>query len=140
VQKPVAQFKKRGQVCKSCFNAKLREKYATDPAFAGARNLYDRRAYANDPEKKLAYTRAYAKAHPEKVIKSIKRYQAENPEKVAAHRAVARARSAKTLIRQACEECGSPVSYAHHHLGYSPEHHLDVQWLCRTHHIRAHKT
>lgn len=47
------------------------------------------------------------------------------------HRAVANG----TLTPGPCH-CGKPGE-AHHHRGY--EHPLDVVWLCRRHHIAAHK-
>jgi hypothetical protein len=73
------------------------------------------------------------------------RYAARHPEAVAAHRAVERALAAGRLVRpEECECCGAPgddpvvgAIEAHHHLGYAPEHHLDVQWLCRLCHDTA---
>jgi hypothetical protein len=44
------------------------------------------------------------------------------------------------LVKPAkCDACNAvkPVE-AHHHLGYAPEHWLDVQWLCRKCHKQVH--
>lgn len=41
------------------------------------------------------------------------------------------------LIRLPCQVCGDPKSEAHHYLGYSKEHRLDVIFLCRAHHVIA---
>lgn len=54
-----------------------------------------------------------------------------------ARRAVATALRLGEIERQPCVECGGPAE-AHHHLGYAPEHWLDVEWLCRSHHSRRH--
>lgn len=54
-----------------------------------------------------------------------------------ARRAVATAIRTGDLERQPCLVCGQPGE-AHHHLGYEPEHWLDVEWLCRTHHKARH--
>jgi hypothetical protein len=42
------------------------------------------------------------------------------------------------LKKQPCEVCGTWLVDAHHHMGYEPEHWLDVQWLCVIHHKAAH--
>ena len=45
-----------------------------------------------------------------------------------------------------CEQCGKSATKngrtldAHHHNGYSLEHILDVQWLCRSCHSKLHST
>lgn len=40
-----------------------------------------------------------------------------------------------------CESCGKQATgrglHGHHHRGYSPQHALDVQWLCVACHIRT---
>jgi hypothetical protein len=41
------------------------------------------------------------------------------------------------LVRQPCEVCGSADSQMHHHDYSKP---LDVQWLCREHHLQLHKS
>ena len=50
--------------------------------------------------------------------------------------AVAYALRTGTLIRQSCW-CGADAQ-AHHANGYDAAHHLDVEWLCTTHHAEAH--
>lgn len=39
------------------------------------------------------------------------------------------------LIRKPCEVCGNPKSEPHHHDYHKP---LDVQWLCKSHHLQLH--
>jgi len=54
--------------------------------------------------------------------------------------AVERERRAGRLIPDPCGQCGSPAVEAHHPRGYAPEHHLDIVWLCRAHHLSAHSS
>jgi hypothetical protein len=55
-----------------------------------------------------------------------------------AHTAVYNAVRAGRLTKQPCAVCGAVRVQAHHHLGYEPDHWLDVQWLCARDHRRAH--
>jgi len=57
------------------------------------------------------------------------------PEKHNARNRVYRAVKSGKIEKQPCEVCGNPKSEAHHYKGY--EFPLDVQWLCRGHHIEA---
>lgn len=57
--------------------------------------------------------------------------------KVRAYAAVRRALARGDLVKpHRCEACGKLEFEvvggfeAHHYLGYAPEHHLDIQWLC----------
>jgi site-specific DNA-methyltransferase (adenine-specific) len=65
-------------------------------------------------------------------------------EQYEAYKAVRRALRTGELVRPVnCEQCGETEivgSHAHHPNGYSPEHALDVIWLCRLCHNRAHST
>lgn len=54
-----------------------------------------------------------------------------------ARKAVQRAIQNGKLNRQPCVVCGDSNAEAHHYLGYSKEHRLDVVFLCRTHHRQA---
>ena len=67
--------------------------------------------------------------------RQVQRY----PEKIRARDNVYRAIKTGKLKRLPCEICGDPNSEAHHHNGYDKDHVLDVEWLCRKHHIEADK-
>ena len=69
-----------------------------------------------------------------------KKVKAERPELIQAWQAVASALRAGTMVRpERCDGCDRTIHLvAHHHLGYAPEHWLDVQWLCRRCHKAAH--
>lgn len=56
-----------------------------------------------------------------------------------ARRAVAKALASGSLVKGPCDVCGSDRTEGHHYLGYSPEHRLDVRWLCKEHHTEAHR-
>lgn len=64
------------------------------------------------------------------------RQKARWPEKESARKAVAAAVRRGELRRSPCEKCGMTKSEAHH-VDYSRP--LDVKWLCRRHHIEAHR-
>jgi hypothetical protein len=59
--------------------------------------------------------------------------------KIAARKAVARAISNGHLLKDKCEVCESSVVEAHHYKGYSREHWLTVQWLCKKCHAKQHR-
>jgi len=61
-------------------------------------------------------------------------WRERNPEKWEAHKAVKSALERGELERQPCEVCGGRAES--HHDDYSRP--LDVRWLCREHHRRAH--
>lgn len=52
-----------------------------------------------------------------------------------AHGLVRSAIKSGRLKRKPCEECGAAEAHAHHDDYSKP---LDVRWLCRKHHARAH--
>lgn len=80
--------------------------------------------------------RAQYQVHAEKAKKRTRRWVAKNGEARAAHVAVARAIRSGVLLKAPCELCGKKdgVIDAHHHRGYTDP--LDVQWLCRSCHVR----
>jgi hypothetical protein len=88
-------------------------------------------------------TRAWRERHPEKYRAQNRRTSANHrqnhPEKVRARRAVASAVERGDLVREPCHWCGGEKVEAHHYLSYEPEFWLDVLWLCREHHLEAHR-
>lgn len=58
-------------------------------------------------------------------------------DRVLARAAVNRNKRRGKIQGHSCEVCGDTKSEAHHHKGYSPEHALDVRWLCKRHHDEA---
>lgn len=66
-------------------------------------------------------------------------YQNMPAEKKIAYGKMTYAIQSGKLVRQPCQECGDTKVDGHHHNGYSKEHWYDVQWLCRKHHLDAHK-
>jgi hypothetical protein len=56
--------------------------------------------------------------------------------KAAAHSLVAGAIASGELTQQPCEVCADPNTVAHHKDYSKP---LDVNWLCRVHHMQAHR-
>lgn len=70
--------------------------------------------------------------------KSGARWRHKYPEKKKAHAAVEYALLKGALTKGPCYICKSIYRIeGHHYLGYSKEHRLHVQWLCKKHHIEA---
>ena len=70
---------------------------------------------------------------------STERRRVTNPAQATAHSRMKVALENGTLIRRSCFTCGDPKTDGHHYLGYAPEYWLDIIWLCRKHHARAHR-
>lgn len=65
------------------------------------------------------------------------RYWKAHPDRQKAYWQVRKAIAAGQLVKGPCEACGTTIKIqAHHHLGYSSQHALDVKWFCPLHHIR----
>ncbi len=79
--------------------------------------------------------RRHYKRHAEEIRAKKVLYSRENPDKVAARMAIKNALRRGDIEREPCEECGQPDAHAHHD-DYSR--HMDVRWLCPTHHNRLH--
>lgn len=58
-----------------------------------------------------------------------------HPQRYSAHLAVERAKRQGIITPLPCEVCGARAEA--HHPDYSRP--LDVQWLCRKHHVRLHR-
>jgi hypothetical protein len=43
------------------------------------------------------------------------------------------------LTQEPCVDCGEPKTQAHHPRGYDADHALDVEWVCRRHHLERHR-
>lgn len=85
-----------------------------------------------------AYDRERAK-HPERMraMSAVaKQWRQADRRRGAAHNAVAHAIRSGRLVRQPCERCGDPNSYAHHE-DYDKK--LDVNWLCQPCHKQRHR-
>ena len=86
-----------------------------------------------DPERVAAADRARTPTAARR--ESIKRSQLRYPERYHARIAVHTAVANGKLVRLPCL-CGNPRSEAHHPDYSRP---LDVEWLCRRHHVARHK-
>ena len=56
-----------------------------------------------------------------------------------ARKAVGHAIANRRLSPQRCAVCNRVHAVAHHHKGYAKKNWLNVTWLCKKHHIAAHK-
>jgi hypothetical protein len=64
------------------------------------------------------------------------RHQRLYPDRLPANNAVSNAIRDGRLVHQPCEVCGELAAQAHHPDYTKP---LDVQWLCRKHHLALHQ-
>ncbi len=130
--------------CKSCTYAARRVYFPPEKVAA-----YNK-AYFATPVGKEAKSRGHKKwreslkgkafdqlpKEKERKRKKAARYRTNNPLKTAARSAVRAAKANKTIL-PACQQtcaCGNKAAHYHHHLGYEPEHHLDVIPVCRACH------
>ena len=99
--------------------------------------------YYKNRERLLQKGREYQKANKQKFYKYVEEYRKRNPEKHRAHRKVqAAVRSGKLIKSAFCDNAGCMNEtnlQSHHYLGYKEENWFDVMFLCRKHHIQAHK-
>lgn len=65
------------------------------------------------------------------------KWRKDNPEKYKAHLRVAHAIRTGRLVKQPCAICGNPRVDFHHSHGYRDP--LRGQFLCRFHHVAAHR-
>lgn len=136
--------------CKACNIRVSREYQRRDPE---KWRRYQREYREQNREKCLAATRRWSRSPEGKAKLKAWRSQPEvrkkrnklhaasvarHPERKLARRAVYRARRDGKLVPTPCAVCSTTENIeAHHHRGYSPEHRLDVIWLCRRHHREA---
>lgn len=69
---------------------------------------------------------------------AARKWSEENPEKRRAHHAVEQALKSGKLSRLNCEHCGANRHLDAHHEDYSKP--LDVKWMCRSCHLKAHRS
>lgn len=69
-------------------------------------------------------------------LKHVARYKMLYPKKRKAHKTIQNAVRAGRVVKQPCLVCGDKKSEAHHCDYNKP---LDVDWLCRQHHVLWHK-
>jgi hypothetical protein len=115
----------RSLVCNACWN-EYHKAYnrANKDKVAAAQRRYRQRHLTEV----RAYQREYERTHPRKPIPS---------ERTTAYGRVQRAKAKGLLVPQPCEVCGDLKVTAHHDDYSKP---LDVRWLCRLHHSRAHSS
>jgi len=138
--KPVSDFHKdKGKKdglswhCKLCAKAKVKEWQQNNRERVN--NGQNKRRNAN-PEKHRAYKRKWNKSHLDSVKKTVGSYRKNNPERVRAWEVVNRHLREGRLVRQPCRVCGSKKTEGHHESYDKP---LEVDWLCRRHHMEHHR-
>lgn len=126
VEKPFAMFETLGRKCSDCKN-KL--------ALPLKRENYEQSKVA---KKQYLQTERGKEVMRKANLKARDKFR----DKEAARYAVSRALKKCELVKPdhcTYDGCNTSPIQAHHYLGYEPEHHLDIQWLCKMHHWDAHK-
>ena len=99
-----------------------------------ASKVWNRKDYAENPEKWDKRNKAWAEKNPEKVKehqkKAFAKYREKNPEKYRAHYMVNNAiRAGKIHRPNVCERCGAEQFTEASHNDYDKP--LEIEWLCR---------
>ena len=119
--------------CKKCLAALRIVYYAANREKVAIKH---REYYAKNREKIKARVRKYSCQHREDLSEKRREYRASDPIRRFAHDIVSEARRRGELTPCSCENCGSTNKTEAHHGDYSKP--LDVQWLCRSCHMRLH--
>jgi len=112
------------------------------------KRAYNRTYYLAHQAEGIENQRAWREAHPyagmtderrekHRLVQADQRLR--HPDRVGARTALVHAIKKGLLARGPCAECGAVPAHGHHHRGYEPDFWLDVIWLCRTHHGKAHR-
>lgn len=150
---PIEQFHRnksqgdgRDPRCKECRSREAAERNAR-PHVKKRRAETARKRYLKKREQILRQTSAYAKTPTGRAVNARcskawertpearawrRTWKQMNPEKAKAYSALHTAlRSGQIAKPKSCQKCGATGRISgHHHKGYSPEHQLDVEWLC----------
>lgn len=157
---------KNVRICTKCHEVKLITEFYGDKRRSGGLRSeckscdkkYDHKRYFSDQPRFLKQKRDYYYKNADKVAKRSRKYNAEHKDHLfqmtykrnkkyretegGTHKFSARMKiwyylKRGKLVKQPCKVCGDIKSFAHHYLGYEPEHWLDVEWLCRKHHAET---
>lgn len=124
--------------CKTCWNERGKANHAKPEN--KERKRIKQREYRSKPEKKAMELRSEKlwRTDPKnraKLTEKQRKYRQKHAEKYKAHRLVAYAVKTGRLAKRPCVVCGDEAEA--HHDDYSQP--LSVQWLCRYHHVQAHR-
>lgn len=124
---------KKSKTCIHCWIEKKKDDFSTDRKHADGKN-----PICNECRKKEK--REYYKNNPRGIRQSVKTWESKNREKSLAHRKVAYlVKIGKIDKPKRCSHCKEENKIeAHHWKGYSEEFAIDVIWLCRKCHKKAH--
>jgi len=118
--------------CKECNKRDVSENYNKNRDYYVG---YDK-SRLHDP-KRVAARKEYAYSEHGRMVgaKCKKDWRCANHDKYFAHCVVNNAVRDRKLFKKPCEICGAIKTEAHHPDYTKP---LDVQWLCRKHHLEIH--
>jgi len=123
--------------CKSCYN-QITKSYcqSEDGRKKRKESIEAYRESASGAKKRKDYARS--EIGRTSGIERAKRYHSKHPDRCKARNDISNGIQAGRITPKPCQICKSTHRIeAHHYLGYAEEHHLDVQWLCKKHHMEA---
>ena len=127
----------RQAYCKSCNNKKAVSYYQShksDPRWLLKHRTKCR--FSLQEARKHGRVKPKTKQQQKQISKN---QRTKFPEKIKARSVVLNALRSGSLVRGKCEVCGTSKRVHAHHWSYLPEHWYNVQWLCHTHHMEAHR-
>lgn len=149
-EKPLTEyFKQPGgkygkkSACKACCKAYAQEKgpaYRRRPEYRQRARIYKQRHLSKPGAREVRREQGREYARSPEILERYRISYHLNKQKFRARVAVRTAITRGDLVRtETCQRCGiapgrdrrgRALIRAHHHLGYAPEHRLDVEWVC----------
>ncbi len=109
--------------------------YKMNLASTKTRREYKRKWREKNPGYHTEASRRFRLNHPERVKLYVEKWRKNNKAAAKAYDLLHRAIRRGSISQQPCEVCGDTKSHAHHEDYSKP---LDVNWLCRFHHMIEH--
>lgn len=128
--------------CKSCLSEKARQNHLTNPKKILLRKNRKKKEknpipwHIRNPEKRAEVIKRYNDTHKRELKEQMDILRFKFPKKWKARAMVGNAIKMGRLSKQPCEVCGTEKVEAHHKDYEKP---LEVNWLCRKHHVEADK-
>lgn len=147
-RRKLAELREQGlRICASCKATKPLGAFyahgANYSSYCKSCDLQQQHERSATPEHRAKRMEHYRRPHVQAKAKARRSAYWKDPanrEKIAARKAVYKAIKRGKLVRGPCMECGKPNADAHHHNGYGREHRFDIEWLCRSCHLRLHRS
>jgi len=126
--------KSKMKICSKCGSEKDRSEFYRDKSH---KDGLQSRCKECDKGKVTKWAKANPGKRTEQVAKYDRKYRAKYPDRIRARQAVQDALRTDRLVKEPCA-CGE-TNVQGHHKSYEEDKWLDVDWLCRKHHLDLHQ-